>query len=167
MNYIVLDLEWNQCPYGKEMENKELPFEIIEIGAMKMNNKKECIGEFSRLIRPSVYKEINSYTRNILSLTMKDLKKGDDFVQTVTDFLEWCGSDYIFCTWGSTDLLELQRNMKFYGLEPLSQGPCNLTEYLTKRTFQRETIREEVGNDGKPREIKGFGEFHREKMKHL
>ena len=44
---------------------------------------------------------------------------------------------------------------------------CNLTEYLTKRTFQRETIREEVGNDGKPREIKGFGEFHREKMKHL
>ena len=44
---------------------------------------------------------------------------------------------------------------------------CNLTEYLTKRTFQRETIREEVGYDGKPREIKGFDEFHREKMKHL
>lgn len=44
---------------------------------------------------------------------------------------------------------------------------CNLTEQMTKRTFQRETIREEVGNDGKPREIKGCGEFQREKMKHL
>ena len=49
----------------------------------------------------------------------------------------------------------------------VQNNKCNLTEYLTKRTFQRETIREEVGNDGKPREIKGFGEFHREKMKHL
>lgn len=123
MNYIVLDLEWNQCPYGKEMENKELPFEIIEIGAMKMNSKKECIGEFSRLIRPAVYKEINFYTKNILSLTMKDLKRGEGFVEAVTEFLEWCGEDYIFCTWGSTDLLELQRNMKFYGLDSLAQGP--------------------------------------------
>ncbi len=48
-----------------------------------------------------------------------------------------------------------------------SLAKCNLTEYLTKSTFQRETIREDVENDGKPREIKGFGEFHREKMKNL
>ena len=34
MNYIVLDLEWNQCPYGKEREIRRLPFEIIEIGAV-------------------------------------------------------------------------------------------------------------------------------------
>lgn len=133
MNYIVLDLEWNQCPYGKEQENKELPFEIIEIGAVKMNSKKECIGEFSRLIRPVVYKELNSYTRNILSLTMKDLKRGAGFVQIVTEFLQWCGEDYIFCTWGSTDLVELQRNMKFYGLPPLSQGP--LKYYDVQKVF--------------------------------
>ena len=34
MNFIVLDLEWNQCPYGKTFEDKQLPFEIIEIGAV-------------------------------------------------------------------------------------------------------------------------------------
>ena len=31
MNYIVFDLEWNQCPYGKERENDKLPFAIIQI----------------------------------------------------------------------------------------------------------------------------------------
>ena len=41
MNYIVFDLEWNQCPYGKDKENQRLPFEIIEIGAVKLNGKKE------------------------------------------------------------------------------------------------------------------------------
>ena len=35
MNYIVLDLEWNQCPEGKEKENSRIPFEIIEIGAVR------------------------------------------------------------------------------------------------------------------------------------
>ena len=32
MNYIVLDLEWNQCPDGKRNEVEKLPFEIIEVG---------------------------------------------------------------------------------------------------------------------------------------
>ena len=44
MNYIVFDLEWNQCPYGKEKENKKLPFEIIEIGAVKLDeNRNICL----------------------------------------------------------------------------------------------------------------------------
>ena len=37
MDYVIFDLEWNQCPYGKEKENPKLPFEIIEIGAVKMD----------------------------------------------------------------------------------------------------------------------------------
>ena len=41
MNYIVFDLEWNQSPNGKERENPRLPFEIIEIGAVKLNSRLE------------------------------------------------------------------------------------------------------------------------------
>ena len=41
MNYIVFDLEWNQSPGGKRWSNSQLPFEIIEIGAVKLNEKKE------------------------------------------------------------------------------------------------------------------------------
>ena len=33
MDYIVMDLEWNQNPYGKSNYYPDLPFEIIEIGA--------------------------------------------------------------------------------------------------------------------------------------
>ena len=43
MNYIVLDLEWNQSPGGKEKENPNLGFEIIEIGAVKLNSEFEQI----------------------------------------------------------------------------------------------------------------------------
>ena len=34
MNYIIFDLEWNQCCGGRDMENPRMPFEIIEIGAV-------------------------------------------------------------------------------------------------------------------------------------
>ena len=43
MNYIVFDLEWNQSPNGKKYSNKKLPFEIIEIGAGKLNEKKAYV----------------------------------------------------------------------------------------------------------------------------
>ena len=41
MNYIVFDLEWNQSPGGKRWSNSRLPFEVIEIGAIKLNEEKE------------------------------------------------------------------------------------------------------------------------------
>ena len=37
MNYIVLDLEWNQCPTGKSDTIGQLPFEIIEIAGRISN----------------------------------------------------------------------------------------------------------------------------------
>ena len=58
MNYIVLDLEWNQCPEGKEKEEHLLPFEIIEIGAVKVNEKHEITDHFHEIIRPVVYRTL-------------------------------------------------------------------------------------------------------------
>ena len=47
MNYIVFDLEWNQAAEGKIKENKDIPFEIIEIGAVRLDQDKNEIGEFN------------------------------------------------------------------------------------------------------------------------
>ena len=47
MNYIVFDLEWNQSPGGKRWSNSRLPFEIIEIGAIKLNEEKEIVDRSS------------------------------------------------------------------------------------------------------------------------
>lgn len=123
MKYIVLDLEWNQCPSGKKYENPRLPFEIIEIGAVRLDENFCIEGKFNRIIKPQVYKSIHYMTRQVINLTMNDLKEGLSFTEAIKEFMAWCGDDYVFCTWGSTDVTELLRNMKFYGLEPVSQEP--------------------------------------------
>lgn len=125
MDYIVLDLEWNQSFEGKEQEVTEIPFEIIEIGAIKLNNEKEMIGEFSQLVRPQVYHQMNHVTKKIIHLQIEELEQGKLFEEAVAEFLEWCGEDYIFCTWGPLDLGQLQKNMSYYHLEPLSNGPIS------------------------------------------
>jgi inhibitor of KinA sporulation pathway (predicted exonuclease) len=117
MNFIVLDLEWNQCPDGKEKENKKLPFEIIEIGAVKLDSNYKKVSEFSELIKPSVYDSIHFKTKEVIKVNMEELNEGRTFPQVCTSFLEWCGHDFIFATWGNMDLTELQRNMSYYNME--------------------------------------------------
>lgn len=123
MNYIVMDLEWNQSSDGSEEVCKVLPFEIIEIGAIKLNSERKMIGEFSELIKPQVYHEMHHITGKLIHLEMDELEKGQPFVDIEEKFRQWCGEDYLFCTWGPLDLVELQRNIRYYGLEPLGDGP--------------------------------------------
>ncbi len=123
MNYIVLDLEWNQSNTGEEPEVKEIPFEIIDIGAIKLNSEKNMVDEFNQLVKPSVYDKMHHVTSKIIHLHMKDLMKGNPFPVVMKEFQEWCGVDYVFCTWGPLDLWEMQRNMRYYGMIPLSDRP--------------------------------------------
>lgn len=123
MNYIVLDLEWNQSINDTE-EMPKLAFEIIEIGAVMLSDTYVMIHEFNRLVKPQVYHEMNQITSKLVHLQMQELQRGAPFVEVAEDFLKWCGSrDYVFCTWGSMDLTELQRNMQYYDMTPLSEGP--------------------------------------------
>lgn len=118
MDYIVLDLEWNQSAKGKKDTFSGMPFEIIQIGAVKLNEQFQAVSEFERLIKPQVYKTLHSVCEEVTGITQEMLEKGEHFVDSALDFLEWCGQDYLFCTWGSTDLTELQRNLNYYSINP-------------------------------------------------
>lgn len=122
MNFIVLDLEWNQSNTGEEPEVKEMPFEIIDIGAIKLNNERVMIDEFNSLVRPAVYLHMHKITSKIIHLHMQDLQKGRPFREVMEEFLGWCGEEYVFCTWGPLDLYELQRNVRFFEMPPLSEN---------------------------------------------
>jgi len=118
MNYIVIDLEWNQQSTNLKLDLEDCPaFEIIEIGAIKLNENFKICESFDRYIRPSIYPKMNPHTRKIINIDENKLKYADFFEDVFEEFIEWCGNDYIFCTWGSMDLTELQRNVKFYDLD--------------------------------------------------
>lgn len=123
MNYIVLDLEWNQSAHGKNRELKALPFEIIEIGAIKLNDDFQIVDQFQSIVRPVIYPQMHYISREITGFTTAELKNGDKFPEVLERFIKWCGKEtFRFCTWGPLDLTELQRNMKYYRI-PLFPAP--------------------------------------------
>lgn len=121
MNYIVFDLEWNQAADLKTRRENELIFEIIEIGAVKLNEKREQIDSFHELIKPQVFHTMNQITGQLIHLKMEQLEGCRSFPEAAAAFVKWCGQDFIFCTWGNLDLMELQRNMDYYKMTPLSE----------------------------------------------
>lgn len=117
MQYIVLDLEWNQGEETKK-RRKGLLFEIIEIGAVKLNDHFEVIDRFSELIRPEVFRRMHGMTQRLTGIRMEELEKnGRPLADVMQEFFAWCGEDYRFCTWGDLDLTELQRNLEYFGLD--------------------------------------------------
>ncbi len=124
-NYIVFDLEWNQSPNGKADSIADLPFEIIEIGAVKLNESFEMTDNFHRLIRPCVYRQIHYAISEVTHMDIGELKEhGERFTDVAKEFMDWCGGkDMVFCSWGPMDLTELQRNMAYFGMKARFDWP--------------------------------------------
>lgn len=133
MNYIVLDLEWNQCPTGKTNEDKRLPFEIIEIGAVRLDESHKVTGQFREVVKPQVYRNLHFRTREIVSLRAIDFESARSFPEIIKDFFSWCGENPSFCTWGPADLTELQRNMAYYSIS--SPFPFPLLYFDIQKIF--------------------------------
>lgn len=163
MNYIVLDLEWNQSTSGKNKEKKAMPFEIIEIGAIKLNDQFQIIDRFQTVVRPVVYPQLNYISQEVTGFTYKELKNGPKFPGAFRTFRNWCGTEpYRFCTWGPLDLTELQRNMQYYHF-PLFPAPVyfydvqELFSYVEKEGSLRRSLEYAVDYYKIPKQE----EFHR------
>lgn len=76
-SYIVLDLEWNQ-PLNPDSAIRE-PFffdsEIIEIGALRLDERFRETGSFKTFIRPRFYPHMNGDVVQLTKIRAQDLEK--------------------------------------------------------------------------------------------
>lgn len=118
MHYIVLDLEWNQpLSYNSSAYRAvggKLLFEMIQIGAIKLNDKLEIEDTFNQLIQPTHYIKLHPRIRRITGISQEDLCDAPQFVQAAERFHSWCGEDFALLTWGCDDVSVLQQNLDFF-----------------------------------------------------
>lgn len=117
MNYIVFDLEFNMFFKFKQDEsaNPSLKNEIIQIGAVKLNEALIPIGRLNLWIKPVIYKRLNPYVKKKTNLNSRSLGGGIPFTEAIDKFNSWIGNDPILCSWGHDDILGLRQNCKFFG----------------------------------------------------
>ena len=146
MNYIVLDLEFNQSfPFksGKKVEpNPECPFEIIQIGAVKLNDNFEQVDSFDAMIRPQIYPRLHPFVEKITGIRAEMLADKPDFRSAYEGFLKFIGDGpAILCTWGADDIKSLFRNILFYDLD----ANALTDQYLNVQPFAAEYLHHEAG----------------------
>jgi len=122
MNYIVFDLEFNMFFKFKEgdLANPELKNEIIQIGAVKLNEALETISTFDLIIKPVIYRRINPYVKRKTNISTSRVVQGTPFVKAIESFHEWVGDNAVLCSWGHDDILALRDNCLFFGFGGLS-----------------------------------------------
>lgn len=120
MEYIVFDLEFNQGfdrELNKTVSNERCPFEIIQIGAIKLDAHFNIIDTFNSYVKPEIYKSIHPFVGKMTGITLSDVKDAQSFPQVYKEFKKFISSKKtVLCVWGAGDLKELYRNIYFYGL---------------------------------------------------
>ena len=121
MDYIVLDMEWNQPWPGSPSARKVLPVqirgEIIQIGAVRVTEDQTVADEFQVLIRPKFYRSLNRRVSKLTGIKESRLKaEGIPFPEAMEQFQAWCGEDPVFLTWGFDDIAILRENLQLFEL---------------------------------------------------
>ena len=122
MNYIVLDMEWNQPWPGSPSSKKPLPVqirgEIIQIGAVRVTEDQQVADEFQIMIKPKVYRRLNRRVSKLTGIKESQLREeGVAFPEAMEKFRDWCGQDVVFLTWGFDDIGILRENLQLHGLD--------------------------------------------------
>ncbi|MDO5401176.1 MAG: 3'-5' exonuclease [Eubacteriales bacterium] len=121
MDYIVMDMEWNQPWPGSPSAKKVLPVtirgEIIQIGAVRVTEDRQVADEFQIMVKPKFYRHLNRRVSKLTGIKEARLREeGVPFPEAMERFRAWCGEDIVFLTWGFDDIGILRENLQLFGL---------------------------------------------------
>jgi DNA polymerase III, epsilon subunit and related 3''-5'' exonucleases len=121
MNYVVVDLEWNQAMSSKSSVFNKLPIhlggEIIEIGAVKLTEDMQPGEEFTVDVKPVYFRRMHYKVKKITGFDKERLSHGHSFPEALELFRAWCGDDVTFITWGCDDQRIMEQNIIIHDLD--------------------------------------------------
>ncbi len=107
-NYVVIDVE--MCKVQKRYAWKDFHYanEIIQIGAVMMNENYEQIGEFSSYVCPQ-YGKIDRFIENLTGIRECDVRNAPTLEEVLRSMLLWIGSrDVTFYSWSDVDYFQIR-----------------------------------------------------------
>lgn len=153
MAFIVIDLEFNNLEgihryypnifaEKPELKSLELDNEIIEIGAIKLDNYMKPLKEFKAYIKPEVIPILNPKISEITNITEDDLKDGLTFEEGIEKLQELIDEGDIICSWAKDDIIEIINNAVFFKYNNLNwlKNYLDLQEYSTKILGKKKSL---------------------------
>lgn len=112
MTRVILDLEWNGA-WSKQA--KGYFNEIIEIGAVRLDENGAVADRFDAYIRPVVSRKLTKLVTDLTGITDEQVERGMTFQQALSCFKTFLGGDAVtLMTWSTADLLVLMENCRYF-----------------------------------------------------
>jgi inhibitor of KinA sporulation pathway (predicted exonuclease) len=114
MKYIILDLEAS-CWEPKDPSKKN---EIIEIGALCINENKTIESEFCAFVKPKLDTQLSPFCIKLTTISQEQVDAAETFPEVLQKFKNWIGTEeYLLCSWGHYDRVQLKNDCELHGLE--------------------------------------------------
>ena len=122
MYYITLDLEWNQAYLQKALAvqrqlSARLRGEVIQIGAVKLNENMQPCGSYQVIVKPKYFKKLHRHVSELTGITQDQMDLGVSLPEAAANFKKWCGNDFVFLTWGPDDIPMLKENFHVHSID--------------------------------------------------
>lgn len=153
MAFIIIDLEFNNLEgihkyYPNifedypNLQNIDLDNEIIEIGAIKLDNYMKPLEEFKTYIKPSVIPVLNPKISEITNIKEEDLEKGVSFEVGIESLSKIIDDGDIICSWAKDDIIEIINNAVYHKYDNLDwlKNYLDLQEYSTKILGKKKSL---------------------------
>lgn len=114
MKHIMIDLEMNKIE-KQIRDGKKLSSEIIEIGAVKMDEHFELVEKYQSYVSPD-FGAMDPIIIDLTGITDEMLVGAPRFAQALDDFAGWIGEGPVqFYSWSLSDIRQLQNEADFKG----------------------------------------------------
>ena len=121
MSLIVFDLEWNIGYQPRLFDyhgaEQTLRGEIIQIGAVKVDETGRVLDTFSLNLKPRLFRKLQHHIAKVTGMTQADLDSGVPIREGLQRFVRWCGPDAAFAEWGMDDVPVLKQNLFLNNLD--------------------------------------------------
>jgi len=111
--HIVIDLEMN--PVSKELKavRRFLLDEVIEFGAVKLDENYQPISEFQSYVKPQ-FGVINKHITKLTGITNETVADKNLFADEFKNFFDWIGTwDMTLYSWSPSDIKQLKAECKY------------------------------------------------------
>lgn len=128
MNYIILDMEWDSAyhPASKQFINQ-----ILQIGAVKLDDNFNIVDTFEATIRSSFSKRVTKRFTELTGITKEMMLSGIPLSVAVERYNTWIGNDTVTMTWSNSDLYTILSNEKLL----LKEIKFKIEKYLDLQKF--------------------------------
>ena len=135
MYKIFIDLEMHPIPRSFTDEREVCTQEIIEVGAVKLDDRNNEVGSFCEFVRPACVTKIYAKYKKLTGITTEDIAGAEPLTDILPRFIKWCGDDYEIYSWSDSDIWQLMNETKLKGIEDI---PGLSYMYNHWRDFQQE-----------------------------